>query len=372
MRKIGLLASGTIWFGAAVSIAEIEAGCQAGGNWPALILGHLFGGILLFGAGLIGARTGQNAMETTGGTFGQPGVKFFALLNILQLVGWTAVMISQGARAIGALTNTAWTLWCLPLSVLILLWMFGGHGGASRLGTGCIILLAILCAILTVHFCGLPAPEPLNSRPPQAFWVVFETSAAMSLSWLPLVSDYTKHATRPRMVPAISAAVYTLTSLWMFSLGFFIADSGHSDLVKAVASMGHGTTLVGLFVITLSTMTTTFFDVYSAGESAGTVSTHLKPRPVSTLVCAIGMGLATLGIMDHYLGFLSLIASVFAPMAAVLLTDVYLVGKGHTRWNLLAWFVGFIVYQFAGISPVGPTLTAIAVAGALTFIRRFI
>lgn len=43
MKKTGVFANGLIWFGAAVSIAEIEAGCSIGGNWSALIAGHLLG-----------------------------------------------------------------------------------------------------------------------------------------------------------------------------------------------------------------------------------------------------------------------------------------------------------------------------------------
>ena len=48
MKKTNLFTNGVIWFGAAVSIAEIEAGLQTGANWSAVVLGHLFGGLLLF------------------------------------------------------------------------------------------------------------------------------------------------------------------------------------------------------------------------------------------------------------------------------------------------------------------------------------
>ena len=59
-RKYGL-----IWFGAAISLAEIEAGLYCRGSLSAVILGHLLGGAMLFLAGLIGARTRQNGMECT-------------------------------------------------------------------------------------------------------------------------------------------------------------------------------------------------------------------------------------------------------------------------------------------------------------------
>ena len=80
--------------------------------------------------------------------------------------------------------------------------------------------------------------------------------------------------------------------------------------------------------------------------------------------------------MDHYIGFLYLIASVFAPMAAVLLVSFYLSKEesGNAKtwyWNLFAWFAGFIVYQVTvGLDsiPLGPTLLAIIVSAVLAYI----
>lgn len=36
-----------IWFGAAISVAEIEAGREIGANGLALVSGHLLGGLIL-------------------------------------------------------------------------------------------------------------------------------------------------------------------------------------------------------------------------------------------------------------------------------------------------------------------------------------
>ena len=52
---------------------------------------------MMFFAGLIGARMRKSAMETVKMSFGQKGGLLFAVLNVLQLVGWTAIMIYDGA-----------------------------------------------------------------------------------------------------------------------------------------------------------------------------------------------------------------------------------------------------------------------------------
>ncbi|MBR0179242.1 MAG: cytosine permease, partial [Firmicutes bacterium] len=100
-RRTSLFENGLIWFGAGVSIAEILTGTYFaplgfGKGILAILIGHIIGCGLLFLAGLIGGRVRKSAMETVKMSFGQKGSLLFACLNILQLVGWTAIMIYDG------------------------------------------------------------------------------------------------------------------------------------------------------------------------------------------------------------------------------------------------------------------------------------
>ena len=106
-KKTSTFSNGLIWFGAAVSIAEILTGTLLAPlgfakGLAAILLGHLIGCSLLFFAGLIGGRTRKSAMETVKLSFGQKGSLLFSSLNVLQLIGWTAVMIYSGAAAAGS------------------------------------------------------------------------------------------------------------------------------------------------------------------------------------------------------------------------------------------------------------------------------
>lgn len=371
-EKTSVFANGVIWFGAAVSVAEIEAGIQSGNNWLALILGHLLGGLMLFAVGFMGAKARVNAMESTAGVFGKYGAKFFAVLNVTQLVGWTAVMIAQGSTAVGALFgNAPFAVWCVVLAVLVAAWIFVGLRNFSRVASVAMGLLALLTAVLSFKIFGQAFAEAPVLGEALPFWVVFEISAAMPLSWLPLISDYTKNAEKPLKATATSAIVYTVVSIWMYAIGMAIASLGVATLPAAILAVGLGA--VGVVVVIFSTVTTTFLDAYSAGESAKTIYGKLNPKLVGVVVCAIGVLLAISGIIDRYTDFLYLIASVFAPMAAVLVVAHYVVRRGAPSrvilvWNLVAWFVGFMVYQFAGESPIGPTLTAMLSSAALSLL----
>lgn len=97
MKKLSVFNVSLVWFGAGISLAEILAGTSLAGlgfakAMAAVIIGHLIGGSLMFAAGMIGARTGKSAMETVKGSFGGYGGLLFAFLNVLQLVGWTAII----------------------------------------------------------------------------------------------------------------------------------------------------------------------------------------------------------------------------------------------------------------------------------------
>ena len=360
MKKTGVFANGLIWFGAAVSIAEIEAGSSIGGNWAALIAGHLLGGMMLFAAGLLGAVSGKSAMETTSATFGLNGMRMFALLNITQLVGWTAVMIAQGGAAVAELTGVGHALPCLALAVLIGVWIFVAFGDRLHLATVAMGALALLSVVLTWRLLAVEAKSVVE---PVGFWTAFEISVAMPLSWLPLISDYTSTAARPRTATAVSAAAYTMVSIWMYALGMLITRIGGTSIADAIVKSGIGT--IGLVVIVFSTVTTTFLDAYSGGESARSVFPGAPVRLIGVAVCGVGGVLAVCGLMDHYIDFLYLISSVFAPMATVLIVDRYLVKRGCIWWNTVAWIVGVTVYQFASASPIGPTLTAILSSAAV-------
>ena len=74
---------------------------------------------MLFLAGVIGGKTRRSAMETVKMSFGQNGGVFFSFLNVLQLVGWTAIMIYDGALAADGVLNTGRWVWCLVIGALI-------------------------------------------------------------------------------------------------------------------------------------------------------------------------------------------------------------------------------------------------------------
>ena len=390
-KRTGLFASGIIWFGVAISVSEIEAGIEIGALaketlWLPLILGHLLGGVMLFFVGLIGARLRVNAMETTTSTFGKYGSKFFAALNLFQLMAWVAVLNAQGALALAGLNlPISFPLTCVILAALIGIWVYVGLKRSANVTTAVMAVLAVLLVVLSFKLFGVGVPAATTSAGAAAasasaaatlgFWNIFEISIAMPISWLPVISDYTRDVEKPVKATLVSAAAYTVASLWMYILGVMIAHIGNGcDIAHAILLAGLG--VPGIIIVVLSTVTTNFLAANSAGESAKAIVGSINPKVAGVVVSALSAAIAISGIMDHYISFLYLIASVFAPMAAVLLVSFFLSkglgeGRGFWIWNLFAWLVGFGTYQAAvRLDSVflGPTLLSVVVSAAISYI----
>jgi len=402
-KRTGLFSNGIIWFGVAISVSEIEAGIEIGAAsdpgslWLPLILGHVLGGILLFFVGLIGARVRLNAMETTASTFGKYGSKFFAALNVFQLLAWVAVLNAQGASALAGLNlPISFPLTCVILAVLIAIWVFVGLRRSANVTTVVMAALAVLLAILSVKLFGLGSADgttvagnvagaAVGTAALLGFWNIFEISIAMPISWLPVISDYTKDVEKPVKATAVSAAAYTFASLWMYIIGIEISGIGAgTGIAQAILLAGLG--IPGIIIVVLSTVTTNFLAANSAGESSKAIYNKVNPKIAGVIVSLLSAALAISGIMEHYISFLYLIASVFAPMAAVLLVSFYFGKAGASvdqnsgavssrafwLWNLFAWLAGFIVYQVAerlDYVPLGPTLVAVIVSAAFAYGR---
>ena len=352
-ERTSLFANGLIWFGAGVSIAEILTGTYFaplgfGRAILAILIGHVIGCSLLFLAGLIGGRVRKSAMETVKMSFGQQGSLLFAVLNIMQLLGWTAIMIYDGALAANGIADLGNWVWCLVIGGLIVVWILIGLRSLGKVNSVAMIALFILTLVLCrVIFRSDAAAAPVGES--LSFGAAVELSVAMPLSWLPLISDYTREAKRPLAASAVSAVVYGLVSCWMYVIGMGAALlTGESDIAQIMLKAGLGA--AGLLTVVFSTVTTTFLDAYSAGVSGETVFPRLQGRHMALVAAVLGTVCAIFFPIEDITDFLYLIGSVFAPMVAVLIADYYLLRKDSSSRrfdpaNLLIWLVGFILYR---------------------------
>ena len=370
-KKTSVFENGLIWFGAAVSIAEILTGTYFASlgflkGLLAIVLGHLVGCILLFLAGMIGAKTQKSAMDTVKISFGTKGGIFFAILNILQLLGWTGIMIYDGASATQGILPTGHFIWCMVIGGLILVWILIGVKNLGKLNVIAMSALFLMTIILSfIIFKGGTAFDKGDNS--MSFGAAMELSIAMPLSWLPLISDYTKEAKEPVKATAASSIVYGFVSIWMYIIGMSAAlFTMESDIAKILLKAGLG--IMGLFIVVLSTVTTTFLDVYSAGVSTESIFSKIKSKWVAVAVTVIGTLGAIVLPMDDITGFLYLIGSVFAPMIAIQIADFFILKISNDKKlfsikNIIIWVIGFIIYRILMKfdTPIGSTMPSMLI-----------
>ena len=353
-KRTSVFENGLIWFGAGVSIAEILTGTYfaslgMGKGLLAIIVGHIIGCVMLFLAGLIGGKTRKSAMETVKMSFGEKGSLWFSILNILQLVGWTAIMIYDGALAANGVWSVGNWFWCLVIGVLIILWILIGITNLGKINTIAMTALFMLTIVLCYVIFGKGAALNIADDG-LTFGAAVELSVAMPLSWLPLISDYTKEAEKPVKATAVSAITYGIVSCWMYLIGMGAAIfTGESDIAQIMLKAGLG--VAGLLIIVFSTVTTTFLDAYSAGVSSESVSSKINGKWFAVAVTVIGTACAVLFPITDITDFLYLIGSVFAPMIAIQIADYFILkrepGKASVDVaNMVIWVAGFAIYRY--------------------------
>lgn len=380
-RSLSTPTLGLIWFGASVSLAEILTGTFFAPlgfeqGLAAILVGHVIGGALFWLASFVSAKTGASAMQAVSRSFGRAGAGAFSLANVVQLIGWTAIMImSGGATATLLVPQLGMMGWCAIIGALIVMWIAIGVKRMGRVQSIAAVLLFALTLVVSSVVFGSGASAAPAGDGGLSFGAAVELACAMPLSWLPVAGDYLREAKRPAAGTAAASIAYTIGSCWMFVIGLGSAlFAGSDDIASVLGQAGFG--IVGVIVVVFSTVTTTFLDAQSAGVSAESVSKRLDGRICGIIAAVVGCALAMFAPVGDFEEFLYLIGSVFAPMATIVCVDYFVLRRNRESsaidWrNVALWVVGFVLYRFSLTwdIPCGntlPVMAAIAVVAILT------
>jgi nucleobase:cation symporter-1, NCS1 family len=382
-----------IWFGAAISITEIWAGGlpQLTGlglalGVAAIIAGRVVGNGLMGLMAHLGGVTGLPSMVLARAAFGQRGSAIPAVFNVLQLIGWTGWMLFVGFTYLDTLAGMfGWPVaaeqpsmrivWVLILGALCILWAAGGEKLWQRVQTVSAVLLFLLTVLMSwVVFTqydvrGILLPQSCVGA--DGFLRGMDLVIAMSVSWLPLVADYSRYAKHGTGGRATFWG-YFVGGTWMYATGLLVALAAQTDtpdlmVVQVMGSQGLGWAVIAVALVLLSTVTTTFLDIFSTVVSAQNLWPRL-PRLWGNVIAG-GLGILLALVLDvfAYAPFLEAIGLIFLPAFTIVLADYFLVRKRNLdvealtaargahwyragfNWRALtAWAAGIVVYDWAG------------------------
>lgn len=368
-----------LWMGAAISLGEIWAGgllapMGLAAGLLAILLGHVIGNTPMALGGVIGSRHGVPAMVSTRGALGLRGSYVPAVLNALQLVGWTAVMLwicGHAAAGLAPGSRLGPRSWIVISGVLTTAWAFSGRRFWKQLQRVAIVLLIVLSVVMSFvifsrhGIASLLAVKPTGGMP---FVQGLDIVIAMPISWLPLVSDYSRFAVNTRRSFWGTWWGYLLAGSWMYAVGLCAALASSTEtpdtmVINLMASMSLA--LPALLIVLLSTITTTFLDIYSNAISIQSILPKLNERAAVVACGALGTLLAAFFPADQYQDFLLFIGAMFCPLFGIVLADYFVLRKmqyvaaelfGGTLYRyargfniaaLAAWGFGIGVYRFA-------------------------
>jgi putative hydroxymethylpyrimidine transporter CytX len=195
---------------------------------------------------------------------------------------------------------------------------------------------------------------------------------AMPISWLPLVSDYSRFAKNSKRCFLGTWIGYFIISSWMYLLGLMASLATQSPDPSGVVinlMLNFGWILPALIIVLFSTFTTTFLDIYSTAISGLNIVPKLGERAGTLIGGILGILAAiifpTLLDYEHFLLF---IGAMFCPMFGIVLTDYFFLRRssihvddlyrpegqywfkgGFNPHAVIAWAIGFGIYL--GFSP---------------------
>ena len=385
LRTLGLWDQTVLWGNLGVSLLVLVIGAllvpalTLRDALLAILVGGVIGNAMVGAAGLIGADARVPSMVLLRAPLGQRGSYVPTALNALQCLGWATFELIIIAAAAGALSDEvvgieAKPLWTIFFGVLAALTALLGPVGLIRRVLRRWGVWVVLASLLYLTWWALSEADlrALWDAPAEggsSFWLAVDLVIAITVSWVPLVSDYTRFSRDRTSAFWGSGVGYFLGGTWMLGLGvILVLDRNLSDPVDippAVAAAGLAAAFA-LLAVTVDETDEAFANVYSTAVSLQNVFPSAPQRLLVVAVSAVATAGALLIPLRNYESFLLLLGSFFVPLFGVLFADWIRSGARYTRaqifegpaWRpelLIAWLVGFALYHWLHEPPLGPS-----------------
>ncbi|TAM93115.1 MAG: allantoin permease [Jatrophihabitans sp.] len=373
-RTMGFTDSAALWGNLGVSLlgftgaifvlVPVSTPMSLAAAFTALVLGTVLGTAGVAAAGVAGTRTGAPSMVLLRGLFGTRPSYLPTALNIVQLLGWTTfelVTIGTALHQIGP--GVSRWVYVLAAGVITTVLALRPLGWIRVLRKYVTVAVLVALVYLGVQLLRHPLPA-FGSGSWNGFWIAVDTVIGVSVSWVPLISDYSRHARSARSAFAGAFLGYSTTQIICYALGLValvtVTRGDPNQIFGSFLAIPLGTVAFGILAV--RELDQSFADTYSTAVSLQNFRPHWDRRVLALLVGAAST-VAALGLnIDDYENFLTLIGSVFVPLLGVLVVDYFLVsamrwdlgGDVRARWaTLVPWLLGFCAYQLINPGSIG-------------------
>ena len=382
LRALGALDMVVLWGNLGVSLLVLVLGALL---VPALslpqavvavLVGGLIGNLMLAAAGAIGADGRVPTMVLLRAPLGRIGSYGATALNAAQCLGWAMfelVIIGTAAAATAPNASVHAHRTSNPNAApdrAAALALLGPVSVVRRILRKYAIWIVLASLAYLTWWALDEAPLRELWAAPGAgglsTWTGIDLVVALTVSWIPLVADYTRFARDRRSAFLGTGIGYFLAATWMFGLGvLLVLAKGLDDaasLPAAVAAAGLASALA-LLAVTVDEVDEAFANVYSTAVSLQNVVERVPQRALIAGVAAVATAGALVLDLAAYEPFLLLLGSFFVPLFGVLLAHWASRGARYSEEDVFgapslrpahvgAWIAGFATYQW--LHPLGP------------------
>lgn len=330
----------------------------------ALLVGTVLGTLAFAAAGIPGSETGAPSMVLLRGLFGTRPSYLPTVINVIQLIGWTTfelVIIGSALHQIaGGVPRWGYVLAGGIVTTLLALRPLGWIRVLRKYVT---VAVAVALVYLLVQLLRHPLPD-WGHGSWSGFWVAVDTVIGVSVSWVPLTSDYSRHARSSAGTFAGTFVGYSITQIFCYVIGLIAlvtVTSGDADKIfGSFMAVPLGTVAFG--VLAVRELDQSFADTYSTAVSLQNFWPRADRRGLALVVGAAATLCALALNVNDYENFLILIGSVFVPLLGVLVVDYFVVCRRQwnlgpdvpARWaTLVPWALGFCAYQLVNPGYIG-------------------
>jgi nucleobase:cation symporter-1, NCS1 family len=337
----------------------------------ATLVGGLIGNALLGLAALIGADARVPTMVLQRAPLGRRGSYLATGLNVLQCLGWAIfelIVIATAADLLFAKLFDVHVLWLWKLvfgaiaAAMALLGPIGFvRGFVRKFAIWAVAASVVYLAWWIVDGADVHAMWTEGGHH-GSFWIAVDTVVAVTVSWAPLVADYTRFSRDRRTAFWGTSIGYLLPTLFQFGFGSILVlsrgvDAAHPELILVAIAGGGAAAALALLALTVDETDEAFANVYSTAVSAQNILTRVSQRALVVVASIVATAGALAIDMRSYQRFLLLLGAVFVPLLGVLVADWLLRGAHYSRDDVFeapalrpapiaAWVAGFLVYEW--------------------------
>jgi nucleobase:cation symporter-1, NCS1 family len=323
-------------------------------------------------AALVGADGRVPTMVLQRAPLGRRGSYLATVLNVLQCLGWAIFELIVIATAAGLLADKlfgfqATWFWKLLFGGIATLLALLGPIGFVRRFVRKFAIWAVAASVVYLAWWIVDGAHvgrlwSHGGTHHGSFWIAVDTVIAVTVSWAPLVADYTRFS-RDRRSAFFGVGIgYLLPTFFQFGFGSILVlsrgvDPAHPELILTAIAGGGAAAALALLALTVDETDEAFANVYSAAVSTQNLLSRISQRVLIVVVSVAATAGALAIDIRSYQRFLLLLGAVFVPLLGVLVADWLVSGARYTRedifgapavrpGSIVAWAAGFFLYEW--------------------------